>query len=186
MAKKKHEQLIRDFFRFMDARDSDQMGALLTDDIVTVAPGGPPYGGTYEGKEAVLGTMKVHEAADQQLFPEGLLTNVNRILEAGDNVVVEWSNVVKLGGKEHTVYGGSFIKVAEGKISFIQDYFDTTEVASLLMSDNEKLVRKFWDAIDKYDYDSLAEVLADDLVWRFPGEPPIGRLFEARKPSSMQ
>ncbi|MFQ6094175.1 MAG: hypothetical protein ACE5OR_16140 [bacterium] len=39
---KKHEQLIRDFVRFMDAPEFDQVGELLADDVVYVTPKGSP------------------------------------------------------------------------------------------------------------------------------------------------
>ncbi len=178
----KHEELIQDFFELLNATDYERMGEILADDVVYVLPHGSPYGEGAKGKEAMVETLEAQAATDRQFFPEGVPPVVlERVLEAGDTAVAEWSATITVGEKEHPLYGATVFRASDGKFDLIKDYFDTTELVSLLMSDEEKLLRRFLGAIDGYDYDTLASVLADDVIWRFPGEPPIGGVWHGRQ-----
>ena len=47
-------------------------------------------------------------------------------------------------------------------------------------SANEAIFRKFMDAVERYDYEVVAALCADDLEWTCPGEPPGGGTFRGK------
>jgi hypothetical protein len=49
------------------------------------------------------------------------------------------------------------------------------------LSPSESLLRRFFEAIDQEDYEAVAALCSEQLVWTSPGEPPMGGTFRGRE-----
>jgi len=121
-------EVLGTIYERMGAQDWDGVMALMTDDFKIVEPDSLPYGGLWEGKDAL-----------QRLYP-AVVSNFDEFSPVIKEVIggVEWAAVVvdltlisKKTGRRFTQTVSEVGRVENGKLAELQiHYFDTAEIAN--------------------------------------------------------
>ena len=121
-------EVLGTIYERMGAQDWDGVMALMTDDFKIVEPDSLPYGGLWEGKDAL-----------QRLYP-AVVSNFDEFSPVIKEVIggVEWAAVIfdltlisKKTGRRFTQTVSEVGRVENGKLAELQiHYFDTAEIAN--------------------------------------------------------
>lgn len=121
-------EVLGTIYELMGAQDWDGVMALMTDDFKIVEPDSLPYGGLWEGKDAL-----------QRLYP-AVVSNFDEFSPVIKEVIggVEWAAVIvdltlisKKTGRRFTQTVSEVGRVENGKLAELQiHYFDTAEIAN--------------------------------------------------------
>lgn len=123
-------EVLESVYQRMRQGDWDGVQAFLTDDFKVVEPASLPYGGNWEGKDAL-----------QRLFPAVMQcfenpTPVTREIIGGKEwaaVIVDFTVTSKKTGRRFTQTVSEVGRVVDGKLAELQiHYFDTAELAAEL------------------------------------------------------
>jgi len=123
MGMAENKQVVLDFYEAGARGDMDTCFALLSDEIVWTNIGSTKFSGTYTGKQMLL------EQLLGPLFGQlkaGISSEIERLTAEGDIVVAQTSGTAET--LDGTPYNNSYcqiIRVADGKIAEVKEYFDT-------------------------------------------------------------
>jgi ketosteroid isomerase-like protein len=104
----------------------DTCFALLADDIVWTNIGSTRFSGTFSGKQALLEQL-LGPLFDQ--LKAGIRSEIEGLTAEGDIVVAQTSGVAET--LEGTPYNNTYcqvIRIADGRIAEVKEYFDTALV----------------------------------------------------------
>lgn len=119
----KNKSVVIDFYEAGARGDMDACFSLLSDDIVWTNTGSTKFSGTYSGKQVLL------EQLLGPLFGQlkaGIASEIERLTAEGDIVVAQTSGIAET--LEGAPYNNSYcqiIRVSDGKIVEVKEYFDT-------------------------------------------------------------
>lgn len=121
-----NKQVVLDFYEAGARGDMDACLALLSDDIVWTNIGSTRFSGTYSGKQMLL------EQLLGPLFGQlkaGISSEIERLTAEGDVVVAQTSGTAEtLGGAPYNNSYCQIIRIADGQIVEVKEYFDTALV----------------------------------------------------------
>ena len=127
-----NKQVVLDFYDAAARGDIDACFNLLADDVSWTNIGTTRFSGTYSGKKVLL---------DQLLGPlfgqlkAGISPTVERLTAEGDVVVAQTTGIAET--HEGVPYNNSYcqvIRIREGKIAEVKEYFDTQLTSSVFGS----------------------------------------------------
>lgn len=118
-----NKQILLDFYAAGESGDLDTCLALLANDIRWTNIGSTVFSGTFRGKQALV---------DELLGPlfgrlkTGISSSIENMIGEGDWVVVQTSGMAEtLDGEPYNNSYCQVIKIQDGKISEVKEYFDT-------------------------------------------------------------
>ena len=118
-----NKQVVLDFYDAGARGDMDACFALLSDDIVWTNIGSTRFSGTYRGKQMLL-ELLLGPLFDQ--LKAGIGSEIERLTAEGDIVVAQTSGTAEtLDGRPYNNSYCQVIRVANGKITAVKEYFDT-------------------------------------------------------------
>lgn len=121
-----NKQVVLDFYEAGARGDMDACFALLSDDIVWTNIGSTRFSGTYSGKQILL------EQLLGPLFGQlkaGICSEIERLTAEGDIVVAQTSGTAEtLDGAPYNNSYCQIIRIADGQIVEVKEYFDTALV----------------------------------------------------------
>ena len=126
MGIKKNKQVVLDFYDAGARGDMDACFALLSDDIVWKNIGSTKFSGTYTGKQMLVEQL-LGPLFDQ--LKAGIRSEIERLTAEGDIVVAQTSGIAET--LEGAPYNNSYcqiLRIADGKIVEVKEYFDTALV----------------------------------------------------------
>ena len=133
MGTEENKQIIEEFYEAGDRGDMDACFALLADDIIWTNIGSTKYSGTYVGKQALV------EQLLGPLFGQlkaGISSSIENMIAEGDFVVAQTTGTAET--KDGKPYNNSYcqvIRIREGKIAEVKEYFDTELATSVFGRD---------------------------------------------------
>ena len=102
--------------------DWSRLEAFLTEDAVYEVTGGPPLGGRWEGRDAVLAQLKASVDELDRRFDERKTELLGAPVADDETVTFEWRGTYTLAGKPDLVFGGTERVEFEGdRIRFFTD-----------------------------------------------------------------
>lgn len=132
MGSEANKQIVLDFYAAGARGDMDACFALLADDVVWTNIGTTRFSGTFDGKQALV------EQLLGPLFGQlkaGIASTIENLTAEGDTVVAQTS------GRAETVDGKAYnnsycqvIRIRDGKIAAVKEYFDTALVDAVFGS----------------------------------------------------
>ena len=128
-----NKQLILNFYAAGARGDMDACFDMLSDDVTWTNIGNTRFSGSYKGKQAVL------EQLLGPLFGQlkaGIASEIERLTAEGDIVVAQTSGTAET--HDGTPYNNTYcqvIRVHEGKIAEVKEYFDTALVDAVFGSE---------------------------------------------------
>ena len=121
-----NKQVVLDFYEAGARGDMDACFALLADDIVWTNIGSTKFSGTFNGKQMLL------EQLLGPLFGQlkaGIRSEIEQLTAEGDRVVAQTSGIAEtVDGKAYNNSYCQVIRIADGKIAEVKEYFDTALV----------------------------------------------------------
>lgn len=129
MGIKENKQVVRSFYDAAARGDMDACFALLADDVKWTNIGTTRFSGTYTGKPALL------EQLLGPLFAQlkaGIATTIENLTAEADIVVAQTTGVAET--HEGVPYNNSYcqvIRIRDGKIAEVKEYFDTELTSSV-------------------------------------------------------
>lgn len=128
-----NKQLIKNFYAAGARGDMDTCFALLADDIRWTNIGTTKFSGTYVGKQALM------EQLLGPLFGQlkaGISSVVENMIAEGDFVVAQTAGTAEtMDGKPYNNSYCQVIKIQNGKLVEVKEYFDTELVSSTFGQD---------------------------------------------------
>ena len=125
-----NKQVVLDFFAAGERGDIEACLALLADDVTWTNVGTTDFSGTYAGKQAVMQDLIGPLFAQLE---DGISSTIENLVAEGDVVVVQSS------GKARTLDGVPYdntycqvMRIREGRICSVKEYFDTELAARAL------------------------------------------------------
>ncbi len=125
-----NKQIVLDFYAAGARGDMDGCFALLADDIVWTNIGTTSVSGTYRGKQALF---------EQLLGPlfarlkAGISTSVENLIAEADMVVAQTTGTAEtIDGVPYKNTYCQVMRIRDGKIAEVKEYFDTQLAASVL------------------------------------------------------
>ncbi len=111
------------FERAYASDDWSELGAFFTEDAVYEVPGGPPFGGRAEGRDAVVAHLRRSVNAFDRRFPSRRLELLDGPSLRGDRVWMRWRASYSgpgipelvLDGEESVVFDGDRIRRLEDR-----------------------------------------------------------------------
>ncbi len=129
MGIEENKQIVLDFYAAGARGDMNACFALLADDITWTNIGSTKLSGTYSGKQALI---------DQLLGPlfsqlkAGIASRVERLTAESDIVVAQTSGSAEtLDGVPYNNSYCQVIRIRDGKIAEVKEYFDTELTSSV-------------------------------------------------------
>ncbi|MEM9174559.1 MAG: nuclear transport factor 2 family protein [Myxococcota bacterium] len=102
--------------------DWTRLEPFLTEDAVYEVTGGPPLGGRWTGRQAVLTQLKASVDGLDRHFDERKTELLGAPVAADDTVTFDWRGTYTLAGKPDLVFGGTERVEFEGdRIRFFTD-----------------------------------------------------------------
>lgn len=123
MGIKENKQVVRSFYDAAARGDMDACFALLADDVKWTNIGTTRFSGTYAGKQVLL------EQLLGPLFAQlkaGICTTIENLTAEADIVVAQTTGTAET--HDGVPYNNSYcqvIRIQEGKIAEVKEYFDT-------------------------------------------------------------
>ena len=128
-----NKQIVLDFYDAGARGDMDACFALLADDITWTNIGSTKFSGTYSGKQALV------EDLLGPLFAQlkaGIASSIERLTAESDIVVAQTSGAAEtIDGVPYNNSYCQVIRVHDGKIAEVKEYFDTELTSSVFGSD---------------------------------------------------
>lgn len=130
MGIEENKQIVLDFYNAAARGDMDRCFGLLSDDVKWTNIGTTQFSGTFSGKQALL------EQLLRPLFEQlkaGISTTVERLTAEADVVVAQTTG--KAETHDGVPYNNTYcqvMRIREGKIIEVKEYFDTQLAASVL------------------------------------------------------
>jgi ketosteroid isomerase-like protein len=128
-----NKQVVLDFYDAGARGDMDSCFALLADDITWTNIGSTRFSGTYSGKQALV---------EQLLGPlfgqlkSGISSSIENVIAEGDFVVAQTTGTAEThDGKPYNNSYCQVIRVQNGRIAEVKEYFDTELTNSVFGSD---------------------------------------------------
>jgi ketosteroid isomerase-like protein len=121
-----NKQLVLDFYEAGASGDMDACFAMLADDITWTNIGNTRFSGTYSGKQALV------EELLGPLFGQlkaGIASTIERLTAEDDVVVAQTAGTAET--HDGTPYNNTYcqvIRIRDGKIAAVKEYFDTALV----------------------------------------------------------
>lgn len=128
-----NKQIVLDFYDAAARGDMDRCFALLADDVTWTNIGTTRFSGTYSGKKVLL------EQLLEPLFGRlkgGISTTVERLTAEADVVVAQTTGTAET--HDGVPYNNSYcqvMRIREGKIVEVKEYFDTQLTSSVFGDD---------------------------------------------------
>ena len=128
-----NKQLIIDFYAAGARGDMETCFALLADDVTWTNIGTTKFSGTYAGKQALV------EQLLGPLFSQlkaGISSDIERLTAEGDVVVAQAAGTAEM--HDGTPYNNTYcqvIRIQDGKIAEVKEYFDTALVDAVFGED---------------------------------------------------
>ena len=125
-----NKQLVLDFYAAGARGDMDACFAMLADDITWTNIGTTRFSGTYSGKEALVAQLL------GPLFSQlksGIASKIERLIAVDDVVVAQTNGSAET--HDGTPYNNTYcqvIRVRDGKIAEVKEYFDTALVNAVV------------------------------------------------------
>lgn len=132
MSSAENKQIVLDFYAAGARGDLDACLALLADDVVWTNIGTTKVSGTFRGKQALV------EELLGPLFAQlkaGISTTVENLIAEADMVVAQTTGTAET--TDGVPYNNAYcqvIRIRDGKIAEVKEYFDTQLAASVLGS----------------------------------------------------
>lgn len=121
-----NKQIVLDFYEAGARGDMDACFALLADDITWTNIGTTKFSGTYAGKQALV------EQLLEPLFGQlkaGIASAIERLTAEGDVVVAQTAGTAEThDGRPYNNTYCQVIRIRDGKIAEVKEYFDTALV----------------------------------------------------------
>jgi ketosteroid isomerase-like protein len=121
-----NKQIVLDFYDAGARGDMDACFALLADDITWTNIGTTKFSGTYAGKQALV------EQLLGPLFGQlkaGIASAIERLTAEGDVVVAQTAGTAEThDGRPYNNTYCQVIRIRDGKIAEVKEYFDTALV----------------------------------------------------------
>ena len=128
-----NKQVVQAFYDAGARGDMDACFALLADDIEWTNIGSTKFSGTYTGKQALV------EQLLGPLFGQlkaGISSSIENMIAEADFVVAQTTGTAEThDGKPYNNSYCQVIRVREGKIAEVKEYFDTELTSSVFGSD---------------------------------------------------
>ncbi len=125
-----NKRIVEEYFAKLAAGAPD-VPELFTDDVTWWVPQSSPFGGTYEGREAVLGLMG--KGTDLYDLSQPMQTEIEQMVAEGDTVCVQ------LVLRARTAAGADYenqyhfvFRLRDGRICAVKEYVDTLYVQRML------------------------------------------------------
>jgi ketosteroid isomerase-like protein len=117
-------EVVNRFYEAYGAGDYEALTSLMSPDIEWLMPSSVPYGGRFEGPDAVL--QYLHNLSN---YVEKGTLEVLEMLDSGEHLVVTgiWRSRAKSGGEFETRFANVF-RIAEGRIASLHGNHDTATV----------------------------------------------------------
>lgn len=132
MRTKENKQVVLDFYAAGARGDMDACFALLADDVVWTNIGSTRFSGTFAGKQALV------EQLLGPLFGQlkaGIASEIENLTAEGDIVVAQTSGSAEtLDGKPYNNSYCQVIRIRDGRIAEVKEYFDTALVDAVFGS----------------------------------------------------
>ena len=128
-----NKQLVIDFYAAGARGDMETCFALLADDVTWTNIGTTKFSGTYAGKQALV------EQLLGPLFSQlkaGISSDIERLTAEGDVVVAQTAGTAEM--HDGTPYNNTYcqvIRIQDGKIAEVKEYFDTALVDTVFGED---------------------------------------------------
>lgn len=128
-----NKQVVRNFYDAAARGDMDACFALLADDIQWTNIGETRFSGTYKGKQVLL------EQLLGPLFGQlkaGIATTIENLIAEADVVVAQTTGTAET--HDGVPYNNSYcqvMRIRQGKIVEVKEYFDTQLTSSVFGSD---------------------------------------------------
>jgi ketosteroid isomerase-like protein len=128
-----NKQLVIDFYAAGARGDMETCFALLADDVTWTNIGTTKFSGTYAGKQALV------EQLLGPLFGQlkaGISSDIERLTAEGDVVVAQTAGTAET--HDGTPYNNTYcqvIRIQDGKIAEVKEYFDTALVDTVFGED---------------------------------------------------
>lgn len=130
MSAEVNKQAVEHYFSMM-ASGSPDVPSLFTDDITWWVPQSSPFGGTYVGRDAVLGLMGRGTELYDLSVP--MQTDIEQMVAEGDTVCVQLVLRARTAaGAEYENQYHFVFRLREGKICAVKEYVDTLYVQRML------------------------------------------------------
>lgn len=128
-----NKQVVLDFYEAGARGDMDACFALLADDITWTNIGTTKFSGTYAGKQALV------EQLLGPLFGQlkaGIASAIERLTAEGDVVVAQTAGTAETqDGRPYNNTYCQVIRIRDGKIAEVKEYFDTALVDAVFGSE---------------------------------------------------
>ncbi len=133
MGLEENKQVVKAFYEAGARGDMDACFSLLADDITWINIGSTIFSGTYTGKQELI---------EQLLGPlfgrlkAGISSVIENLIAEGEFVVAQTSGIAET--KEGKPYNNSYcqvIKIRDGEITEVKEYFDTELTSSVFGGD---------------------------------------------------
>ena len=124
-----NQQVVLDFYEAGARGDMEACFGLLADDITWTNIGSTKFSGTFSGKQAL--TEQLLGPLFSQL-KAGISSDIERLTAEGDIVVAQTSGSAEtLDGTPYNNTYCQVIRIRDGKIAEVKEYFDTAMVGSV-------------------------------------------------------
>ena len=124
-----NKQIVIDFYEAGARGDMDACFALLADDVTWTNIGSTKFSGTFTGKQALLNDLL------GPLFGQlkaGIASKIERLTGEDDIVVAQTSGTAEtVDGKPYNNSYCQVIRIEDGKIAEVKEYFDTALVVDV-------------------------------------------------------
>lgn len=125
-----NKRVVETYFEKM-ASGAPDVPTLFTDDVTWWVPQSSPFGGTYEGRDAVLGLMG--KGVDLYDLSVPMQTEIEEMVAEGDTVCVQLVLRARTAGGDDYENQYHFVfRLREGRICAVKEYVDTLYVQRML------------------------------------------------------
>lgn len=133
MSIEENKQVVMDFYDAAARGDMDRCFAILADDVTWTNIGTTKFSGTYSGKQDLIENL-LGPVFSQ--LKAGIVSTIERLTAEADVVVAQTTGTAEThDGKPYNNSYCQVIRVRDGKIAEVKEYFDTQLTSSVLGGD---------------------------------------------------
>ena len=106
--------------------DWTRLEPFFHEDAVHEVSGGPPFGGRWQGRQAVIGTLRERAHGFERRFDERILAPRGSPVQMGDTVALPWRGIYRLGrtpASPLVIEGTKVATFASGQIELLREQF---------------------------------------------------------------
>lgn len=130
-----NKRAIEDYFAKVSA-GSPEIPGLLTDDVTWWVPQSSPLGGTYAGRDAVLGLMG--QGTDLYDLSVPMQMEIQQMVAEGDTVCVQLVIRARTArGADYENHYHFVFRLRDGRICAVKEYVDTLYAQRMLFEGRE-------------------------------------------------